>query len=149
MKSGERRAPAVKNIILAQTLLYNIPRKTHRTSSIRRQQSTRTCAQSRPALKANFCGLNPFTAPIPGKDHGTSRQSGAVLTVIETMSFRTATRRADAYMNRPPVSTKYVNARLLGSPAGNLSCTCSSYLRTTRKICQQEGDDIQHALHTT
>lgn len=38
---------------------------------------------------------------------------------------------ADAYIKRAPVSTKYVKARLLGSPTGNLSWFASSYLQET------------------
>lgn len=45
---------------------------------------------------------------------------------MERTNFRIASLMAEAYTMRPPVSTKYVNARLDGSPTGKRGWTVSS-----------------------
>lgn len=52
-----------------------------------------------------------------------------LVAVMDSKNLRTARRTAAAPMKRPPVSTKYVKARLEGSPTGKASWLELSYLR--------------------
>lgn len=79
-------------------------------------------------------------------------------TDIDIRNLRTARRIADAYTKRPPVSTKYVKAFLLGSPGLNWSWLLLSYLYSAQKAQvswvlgfdensrQRDADELQTSI---